>query len=550
VAYTEPRHFVDSESALMGAIASRVNDYLENVHQQNELGRRADLMVTIMDATPDWIFVKDREHRFIIVNQSFATALGRNKDDFIGKNDLEMGFPEKAVMGDPEQGIQGYWWDDERVLSTGEAQTILGEKNFLDGKVHYFDVFKTAMRDVHGRIIGLMGYARDVTDREQLLNEAQLRAQSLRMFQNGLENSTDAVFMTDTQGVITYVNPGFEKTYGFSRDAAIGQTPRIIKSGFIPQEGYQQFWENLLNGVIVSGEIVNKTKDGRIIPVEGSNIPIKDEEGKVIAFLAVHRDITERKQAAEKLTRRAAQLATVAEISTAVTALLRPQELLQSVVDRTQESFGLYHAHIYLLDPAQRKLVLAAGASDVGRLMTSQGWHIPLDREQSLVTQAVRRRKAVVVNDVQADADFLPNALLPETKSEMAVPLIAGQDVLGVLDVQSDAVDRFEQEEIDIMTTLAAQVSVALQNARRYAEIQSAAQREHILREITDRVRSSSNADTILRTAVRELGDALGRKTFIRLVDDRETEKSMASAEISNHGGGNGSQSQVAGGEQ
>lgn len=194
VAYTEARHFIDAESALMGAIVSRMSGYLENVQQDAELGQRADLLTAIMDATPDWIFVKDHDHRFITVNQSFAAALGRSKDDFPGKNDLEMGFPEEAVMGDPALGIQGYWWDDERVLSTGESQTILGEKNFLDGELHYFDVFKTAMRDAQNKIIGLMGYARDVTERANLLSEIQSKAeheQRLREIAGRVRASSD-----------------------------------------------------------------------------------------------------------------------------------------------------------------------------------------------------------------------------------------------------------------------------------------------------------------------------------------------------------------------
>jgi PAS domain S-box-containing protein len=519
------------------------------------LEKRVQELNYVMDATPDWIFVKDRDHRFLSVNQSFARALQRSKNEFIGKNDLELGFPEEAVMGDPEKGIQGYWWDDEQVLTTGEPQIIMGEKNFLDGEMHYFDVFKTAMRDEEGKVIGLMGYARDVTEREKLLTDAQKYAQRLSMFQNGLENSTEAVFMTDLQGVITYVNPGFEKTYGYTREEAVGQTPRIIKSGFIPLEGYQQFWQKLLDGTIVSGEIVNKSKDGRIIPIEGSNVPIKDEDGKIVGFLAVHRDITERKQAGEKLSRRAAQLATVAEVSTNVATILNPQELLQSVVDRTKESFGLYHAHVYLLDAVQKKLDLAAGASEVGRQMAARGWQIPLDGGKSLVAQAARLRKAVVANDVRIDPEFLANELLPDTRAELAVPLIVSDSVLGVLDVQSNVVGQFEQEDISIMTALASQVAVALQNARRYEEIQSTVKRERILREIAERVRTSNTADTIMRTVVRELGDALGRKTFIRLAQADETETShpeinVAFTKDDHQSNGNGRQGHRPGGVQ
>jgi PAS domain S-box-containing protein len=135
------------------------------------------LLNTVIDNIPDWIFVKDTDHRFILVNQSFAKALGRETQDFIGKNDLDLGFPEEMVMGNPQKGIQGYWWDDQRVLDTGEPQVIKGEQNKVDDVLHIFDVYKAALYDNQGKIWGLMGYARDVTDHERLLSELEGRAQ-------------------------------------------------------------------------------------------------------------------------------------------------------------------------------------------------------------------------------------------------------------------------------------------------------------------------------------------------------------------------------------
>ena len=76
----------------------------------------------------------------------------------------------------------------------------------------------------------------------------------------------------------------------------------------------------------------------------------------------------------------------------------------------------------------------------------------------------------MIVNDVRSEPDFLPNPDLPETRSEMAVPMIVGDKVLGVFDVQSDRVNGFTEEDANIYTTLASQVAVALQNARLYVE--------------------------------------------------------------------------------
>ena len=97
--------------------------------------------------------------------------------------------------------------------------------------------------------------------------------------------------------------------------------------------------------------------------------------------------------------------------------------------------------------------------------MVAEGWSIPLDREQSLVARAARDRQGVTINDVQAEPGFMPNPLLPDTRSEMAVPMLVGDRVVGVLDVQADDIGRFTAEDIRIQTTLAAQIAVALENA-------------------------------------------------------------------------------------
>jgi signal transduction histidine kinase/HAMP domain-containing protein len=200
----------------------------------------------------------------------------------------------------------------------------------------------------------------------------------------------------------------------------------------------------------------------------------------------------------EQTQKRAVEMETVAEVSIAASALLQAEKLLQSVVDLTRTRFNLYHAHIYLLNEAGDTLVLAAGAGDVGRRMVAAGHHIPLAREQSLVARAARTRQGVIANDVRQAPDFLPNPLLPNTRSELAVPMIAGNRLWGVFDVQSDRADVFTDADVRIQTILAAQIAVALQNARLYAEQAATVTR---LREL-DQLKSSflANMSHELRT--------------------------------------------------
>jgi PAS domain S-box-containing protein len=171
-----------------------------------------------------------------------------------------------------------------------------------------------------------------------------------------------------------------------------------------------------------------------------------------------------------QLTRRASDLATVAEVSTATSTVLEVDKLLKDVVELTKERFRLYHSHIYLLDEDGTNLVLTAGAGEVGKQMVSEKRSIPLDREQSLVARAARDRKGVTVNDVRQAPDFLANPLLPDTRSELAVPMIVADRLLGVFDVQSDQVGRFGDLDVSIQTTMASQIAVSIQNANQVQE--------------------------------------------------------------------------------
>jgi len=211
----------------------------------------------------------------------------------------------------------------------------------------------------------------------------------------------------------------------------------------------------------------------------------------------------ERARLMEQTQRSAVELQAVAEVSTASSTILDPQELLQTVVDLTKKDFGLYHAHVYLLDSEYNALVLSAGAGEIGRSMTAEGWSIPVNQENSIVASTAKARKGQLISDVRKEAQYLPNPMLPDTKSELAVPMVVGDRLLGVFDVQSDAVGRFGEEDIRTYTTLASQVAVALQNAKLYTEQLATVER---LREL-DNMKSAflANMSHELRTPLNSI---------------------------------------------
>ncbi|MBI4955729.1 MAG: PAS domain S-box protein [Myxococcales bacterium] len=127
----------------------------------------------------------------------------------------------------------------------------------------------------------------DMSERRQAQEElAKLRA--------AVESSGEIVFLTDRDGLITYVNPEFTRVYGWSSGETVGRvTPRILKSGQAPDEYYAGLWRRLLDKEFLRAEYPNRTKDGRLVWVDGSAGPIVDGGGEIVGFLAVQRDVTE-----------------------------------------------------------------------------------------------------------------------------------------------------------------------------------------------------------------------------------------------------------------
>jgi putative methionine-R-sulfoxide reductase with GAF domain len=195
----------------------------------------------------------------------------------------------------------------------------------------------------------------------------------------------------------------------------------------------------------------------------------------------------------QRVEERTRALSTVSEISTAASTILDIDKLLKEVVELSKERFGLYHSHIYLLDEAGENLVLASGAGEPGRQMVAEGRSIPLELERSLVARAARERKGVTVNDVTQEPDFLPNPLLPGTRSELAVPMMVGENVIGVFDVQSDLVGRFTEADVSVQTTLAAQIASAIQNARSFEQTQAALLQSKEAQQLTSDVIDSTD---------------------------------------------------------
>jgi putative methionine-R-sulfoxide reductase with GAF domain len=209
----------------------------------------------------------------------------------------------------------------------------------------------------------------------------------------------------------------------------------------------------------------------------------------------------------QRVADRTKALATSADVSRRLSTILDPAELVKEVVDQLQQAFNYYHVHIYLAEGQNHEMVMAGGTGEAGKIMLARGHR--LAPGLGLVGRAVATATPVLVQDVTKAPGWVANPLLPDTRSELAVPLMFSGQVVGVLDVQQNAINGLSQTDADLLQAIASQVAIGLNNARVYIQTQHRADREAMATTISQRIQRTNSAEEALKVAVRELGRAL-----------------------------------------
>jgi GAF domain-containing protein len=174
---------------------------------------------------------------------------------------------------------------------------------------------------------------------------------------------------------------------------------------------------------------------------------------------------TELEEANQRNEQRAQQFEAITLVSAALSSIRSLEELLPRVTELISQQFGYYHAGIFLNDANNENAVLSAANSEGGQRMLNRGHQLKIG-EQGIVGYTTSTGKPRIALDVGKDAVYFDNPDMPDTRSEMALPLKIGEDVVGALDVQSTEASAFSEDDINVLSLLADQVSLAIENAR------------------------------------------------------------------------------------
>ncbi|MGB2869184.1 MAG: PAS domain S-box protein, partial [Bacteroidota bacterium] len=216
------------------------------------------------------------------------TNVNRTELDMLGYSRSEMvGWPVWNFISDREAA-------KERVLAKLAGNALPGsnvERSYIrkDGTVLPVLVDERFLFDEHKTIVGIRTILQDITVHKKTEH-------TLRTLQSAVEQTDEVVFTTGIDGTITFVNPAFRRLYGYTAEEVLGKTPRLLKSGCQDKPFYEALWTQVLAGNSFKDEIINKTRDGVLVTIESAINPLVDNEGKITGFVAVQKDITERKK--------------------------------------------------------------------------------------------------------------------------------------------------------------------------------------------------------------------------------------------------------------
>lgn len=170
---------------------------------------------------------------------------------------------------------------------------------------------------------------------------------------------------------------------------------------------------------------------------------------------------------------RASRLQAAGEVSRAASSILNPDELIQQAVNLIQERFDLYYVGLFLLDETSRWAVLRAGTGKAGRTQVEQNYKLDVGGE-SMIGWCMAHALARIVQDVAGEAAHYVNPLLPQTRSEMALPLISRGRVIGAMTIQDSREAAFSEEDVSVLQTMADQLASAIENASLFEQSQQA----------------------------------------------------------------------------
>ncbi len=512
--HTSGRRLGRADINLLDSIALQAANAIQNARLFQAAQESETFMKAIIDQIPDPIFIKNQNYELTVVNQAYANnMLGKQETDLIGQTDYEFRSEEVAKQ---------FREQDQHIFETGE--TLEFEAPMLnaaeENRIYFTRKIPLSLTSNVNKPDFIIGVVNDITDQKQrerereqlILDTAQnlARTQSLYRISHALATSNDLQTAFETllgeylnllnlqQGSLTL----FDRASNYVRAQAryIAGEPVSPKFSLAVEEDlvFQQLQKQPGPLIIDDPEghpfIKNSHKTrGQTNVTSMLFIPIVVQGNVVGSFAAdateadhtfSQADIEMGEAIADQLSVRleswqllteaqhkSTLLQAASEVSRAASSILDVNDLLVTSVNLIRDMFRLYYVGLFLVDDERRWAVLQAGTGEAGKNQIADNHRLKIG-SGSMIGWSIQHRQARVDLDVGADAkNFFRNKHLPDTRSELALPLQSKREVIGALTVQSVERNAFSQEDITVLQTMADQLANAITNARLFENV-------------------------------------------------------------------------------
>ncbi|MEM3054513.1 MAG: GAF domain-containing protein [Candidatus Bathyarchaeia archaeon] len=423
---------------------------IENLLEK--LWENSTRLKVLIKAIPDIVYFKDVQGRNLLVNNAFEKLVGLKQEEIVGKTDeqfLPADLAAQCRRSDEEAIKKG-------IIMRTEEQTIdeKGEKKF-------FETIKAPIYDSQGKVIGIVGVSRDITERK--IMEEKLR-ESEELFRSIVEGSHDGIAIVDENYRIAYANKELTRILGYPKEEIIGKDFRKFlakesKTLFTDEDLRKQAEEWQKEKIMpLKYELKIVRKDGEKRDVEVKAITMLNVHGRIRTITQVL-DVTERKKLEKERDFFEKRLSELNKYAQELNMVEDIQEIFRLTLDAMRKTLGFEYASVFMLEEKNLCLKAQRGYSKSPKLVLS------LDGEVGITVRAARTGESINLPDVREDKAYV------KTKdgilSELAVPMKIGNKVLGVLNVEGRRRAAFSEEDKKLLEILASHAATAISNLKR-----------------------------------------------------------------------------------
>ncbi len=378
----------------------------------------------------------------------------------------------------------------------------------MDGEITYNNIYWSISPGHEQDASNVLVAIHDVTELKRVSDLNRLQS-------TALDATANSIVITDRAGIIQWVNPAFTQLTGYDSEEAVGNTPRLLRSGYHSKEFYETLWQTITSGQVWRGVVHNRHKDGHIYLEEQTITPVHDQSGEISHYIAIKHNVTERMRTEESLKRQLNELQVLQTIATLSTQMPNEDAIIQRATQVIGDTFYPDHFGVLLLEPQGRFLYPHASYQGVDDHALT--WKIGIDT--GVAGYVASTGQPLRIGDVTLDARFL--SVTQGSRSELCVPLIAGGKILGIINAESQKVNAFGLEDERLLVTIAGQLATAIERARLFTEAQQRNQELSSLHELALSIGGILKSDDLLRYLAESLNQLVAPDSlFLALYDE------------------------------